>query len=220
MKIHRIARNMRRFSRPSLKCFAHGHCEQVSKNGFPTRHIHTLRSIYTNPSLWRTRFRNSATRSLISSSYTTSAPETKPAPSDTVLGIVDEISGLTLLEVSDLVEALRKKMGIDEMPVMAIMMPGMGFSAGGMRGKGSGAAAKAEEKVEKTVFDLKLEAGFDAGAKIKIIKEVRSFTDLGLKEAKELVEKAPAILRKGVAKDEAEKIIEKMKGVGAKITME
>nr|GMD58157.1 50S ribosomal protein L7/L12-like [Ipomoea batatas] len=94
----------------------------------------------------------------------------------------------------------------------------MGFSPGGLKGKGG--AAKAEEKAEKTVFDLKLEGGFDSGAKIKIIKEVRSFTDLGLKEAKELVEKAPAVLKKGVTKEEAEKIIEKMKGVGAKITMD
>jgi large subunit ribosomal protein L7/L12 len=91
----------------------------------------------------------------------------------------------------------------------------------GMKGGGGGgaAAAKAEEKVEKTVFDVKLE-GFDAAVKIKVIKEVRGFTDLGLKEAKDLVEKAPTLLKKGVTKDEAEKIIEKMKGVGAKVTME
>nr|GMD69374.1 50S ribosomal protein L7/L12-like [Ipomoea batatas] len=55
-----------------------------------------------------------------------------------------------------------------------------------------------------------LKGGFDSVAKIKIIKEVRSFTDLGLKEAKELVEKAPAVLKKGVSKVEAEKIIEKI----------
>ncbi|CAN4079459.1 unnamed protein product [Withania somnifera] len=148
-------------------------------------------------------------------SFTTSAQE-----SERVSAIVNEISGLTLLEVSDLGEVLRKKMGIEEMPVMAVMMPGMGFSVGGMKGKGAAAVGKTEEKAEKTVFDLKLEGGFDAGAKIKIIKEVRSFTDLGLKEAKDLVEKAPTSLKKGVTKEEAEKIIEKMKGVGAKVTME
>lgn len=162
----------------------------------------------------------SFTKPLISSNFTTSAQESKPGPSERVSAIVDEISGLTLLEVSDLGEVLRKKMGIEEMPIMAMMMPGMGFSAGGMKGKGAGTAGKTEEKAEKTVFDLKLEGGFDAGAKIKIIKEVRSFTDLGLKEAKDLVEKAPASLKKGVTKDEAEKIIEKMKAVGAKVTME
>ena len=72
----------------------------------------------------------------------------------------------------------------------------------------------------KTSFDLKLEGGFDAGAKIKIIKEVRACTDLGLKEAKDLVEKAPTLLKKGVTKDEAEKIIGKMKEIGAKVIME
>ncbi|CAA6667238.1 unnamed protein product [Spirodela intermedia] len=80
-------------------------------------------------------------------------------------------------------------------------------------------AMAAEEKKEKTAFDLKLES-FDAAAKIKIIKEVRTFTDLGLKEAKELVEKAPALLKKGVLKEEAEKIVEKMKAIGAKVVME
>lgn len=133
---------------------------------------------------------------------------------------MDEISGLTLLEVADLTEILREKLGVEEMPAMAVMMPGMGVGVG--RGRGGGAAAggaAAEEKKEKTAFDLRLE-GFDAAAKIKVIKEVRSFTDLGLKEAKELVEKAPAVLKKGVPKEEAEKIVEKMKEVGAKVVME
>ncbi|KAM3253338.1 COP9 signalosome complex subunit 3-like [Capsicum annuum] len=75
-------------------------------------------------------------------------------------------------EVTDLGEVLRKKMGIEEMPVMAMMMPRMGFSAGGMKGKRGAAAGKTEEKSEKAVFDLNLEGGFDAGAKIKIINEV------------------------------------------------
>lgn len=149
-----------------------------------------------------------------------SPSEQTASSSERVSAIVDEISSLTLLEVADLTEVLRKKLDIKEMPVMAVMMPGMGF--GGMAGRGGGAAAKGEEKVvvEKTAFDLKLEGGYDAGAKIKIIKEVRACTDLGLKEAKDLVEKAPTLLKKGVPKEEAEKIIEKMKEVGAKVTME
>ncbi|KAI8562956.1 hypothetical protein RHMOL_Rhmol03G0076100 [Rhododendron molle] len=147
---------------------------------------------------------------------------TSPAqqPTERVSAIVDEIAGLTLLEVGDLTEVLRKRLDINEMPVMAVMMPGMGFG-GGVRGGGAG-AAKGEEKVavEKTAFDLKLEGGYDAGSKIKIIKEVRACTDLGLKEAKDLVEKAPTLLKKGVPKEEADKIIQKMKEVGAKVTME
>lgn len=103
---------------------------------------------------------------------------------------------------------------------MMVMMPGMSFS--GFRGgaKNAAAAAKGEDvKAEKTAFDVKLE-GFDAAVKIKVIKEVRAFTDLGLKEAKDLVEKAPTLLKKGVTKEEAETIIAKMKGVGAKVSME
>lgn len=72
---------------------------------------------------------------------------------------------------------------------------------------------------EKTAFDVKLEK-FDTGAKIKIIKEVRSFTELGLKEAKDLVEKAPVVVKKGVAKEEADSIVEKLKGLGATVVLE
>ncbi|XP_020242723.1 uncharacterized protein LOC109820938 [Asparagus officinalis] len=81
------------------------------------------------------------------------------------------------------------------------------------------AGEEKEEKKEKTAFDVKLE-GFDAAAKIKVIKEVRGFTELGLKEAKELVEKAPVVVKSGVTKEEAEKIVEKLKGIGAKVAME
>ncbi|KAD0118115.1 hypothetical protein E3N88_44763 [Mikania micrantha] len=141
------------------------------------------------------------------------------APSNRVSEIVNELMNLTLLESADLTEVMRKKMGINEMPIMAVMMPGMGLKTGAK--SGGGPAKGGEEKsVEKTAFDLKLEGGFDAGSKIKIIKEVRTFTDLGLKEAKELVEKAPTLLKKGVQKEEAEKIIEKMKAIGAKVIME
>lgn len=189
----------------------------------------TQNSRFHNHSLWSVN-KQRKNESLIpkaaicnprSLNFTTSTENVKPpSSSEDVSGIVDELCELTLLEVSDLTEELRKRLKIEEMPVMAVMMPGMGFGAGaGMKGKG-GAAGKAEEKAEKTAFDLKLEGGFDAGAKIKIIKEVRTFTALGLKEAKELVEKAPTLLKKGVAKEEAEKIIEKMKEIGAKVTME
>ena len=175
--------------------------------------------------------RSSTTRCFITASETLDSPYLISGPqnvrnltsnqensNETVTAIVEELSELTLLEVADLTEILRKKLGIEEMPVMAVMMPGMGFG-GAMPARGATGAAKVEEKKEKTAFDLKLES-FDAAAKIKIIKEVRTFTDLGLKEAKELVEKAPAVLKKGVLKEEAEKIVEKMKEIGAKVIME
>ncbi|CAA6672983.1 unnamed protein product [Spirodela intermedia] len=114
-------------------------------------------------------------------------------PHERVSSVVDEISGLTLLEVADLTELLRT-----------------------MRG---GRGPRLRRRRRRRQFDLKLES-FDAAAKIKIIKEVRTFTDLGLKDAKELVEKAPALLKKGVPKEEAEKIVDKMKVIGAKVVME
>ncbi|CAN1143651.1 50S ribosomal protein L12, chloroplastic [Linum perenne] len=81
----------------------------------------------------------------------------------------------------------------------------------------SGPAAAAGS--EKTAFNIKLEK-YDASAKIKIIKEVRSFTDLGLKEAKDLVEKVPAVLKKGLTKEEATPIVEKLKELGATVVLE
>lgn len=125
--------------------------------------------------------------------------------SEKVAAIVDEVMGLTLLEVMDLVEVMREKRGVNELPIAMLMVPGMGVPRGIPRGaaKGGGAEVKA---AEKTAFDVKLE-GFDAAAKIKVIKEVRTFTSLGLKEAKDLVEKVPAVLKKGVTKEEAESII-------------
>ncbi|CAJ2635669.1 unnamed protein product [Trifolium pratense] len=143
--------------------------------------------------------------------------------SEKVSAIVDELTGLTLLEVMDLVEVMREKKGINELPIMMLMVPGMGIrgiprGVGGAKG-GGGEKGGEEKKVEKTAFDVKLD-GFDAAAKIKIIKEVRTFTSLGLKEAKDLVEKAPTLLKKGVTKEEAESIIAKLKEVGAKASME
>ena len=78
---------------------------------------------------------------------------------------------------------------------------------------------KTAAAAEKTAFDIKLEK-FDAAAKIKVIKEVRTFTDLGLKEAKDLVEKVPVVLKKGLTKEEAGPIIEKLKALGATVVLE
>ena len=85
----------------------------------------------------------------------------------------------------------------------------------------SAAAAEPAEtkKEEKTAFDVKL-ASFDAKGKIKIIKEVRSITGLGLKEAKELVEAVPSVLKKDVKKEDAEAIVEKIKEIGGVVELE
>jgi len=143
---------------------------------------------------------------------------TAVTPTPRVSALVDEICGLTLLEASSLADALLGRLGVDQLPPLAILTGGAAPLVGGGAGPGA-AGEEAKAKEEKMAFDVKLE-GFDAAAKLKIIKELRAFTSLGLKEAKELVEKAPAVLKAGVPKEEAESIAEKMRAVGAKIVLE
>ncbi|KAF7836181.1 50S ribosomal protein L7/L12 [Senna tora] len=144
--------------------------------------------------------------------------EHRSPPTERVFRLVDELASLTLAESAELGPILMKKMGLKEMPTVGYMKAGAAANLAGMSMKAP-AAAKEEKKQEKTVFELKLES-YEAASKIKIIKEVRGFTDLGLKEAKDLVEKTPSIIKKGVSKEEGEKIIEKLKALGAKVVME
>ena len=119
--------------------------------------------------------------------------------------LVDQLSGLTVLEVADLVKQLEEKWGVSAAaPVAVAAAPGAG---------GGAAAAPAEEK---TSFDVILqEAG---GNKIGVIKEVRAaVAGLGLAEAKALVEGAPKTLKEGVTKEEAEEIKKKIEAAGAKV---
>jgi large subunit ribosomal protein L7/L12 len=120
--------------------------------------------------------------------------------------IVDVICNLTLMEAAEIVKELEDKLGIKAAAPMAMMaMPA------------AGAAAPAEAKEEKTTFDVELtEIGNN---KIQVIKVVREVTSLGLKEAKDLVEASPKIVKDGLTKDEAEKIKVKFEEVGAKITL-
>jgi large subunit ribosomal protein L7/L12 len=118
--------------------------------------------------------------------------------------IVDELSGLTVLEAADLAKMLEEKWGVSAAAAVAVAA---GPAAGG-------AAAAAEEKTEFTVVL--------AGAgekKIEVIKEVRALTGLGLKEAKDLVEGAPKTVKEGVTKDEANKIKATLEKVGAKVEL-
>ena len=121
--------------------------------------------------------------------------------------VVEYIKNLKLGEVKSLIEVLENELGVSaSAPVMAI--------AGGAAGGG----AAAEEVEEKTEFDVEL-TEFDAKAKVKIIKEVRGVTGLGLKDAKALVEGAPSILKEAVSKDAAEEIKKKIEGLGGKVTI-
>ena len=119
--------------------------------------------------------------------------------------IVDELSGLTVLEAADLSKMLEEKWGVSAAAAVAV--------AAGPAGAAGGAAA-AEEKTEFTVV---LASAGDK--KIEVIKEVRALTGLGLKEAKDLVEGAPKAVKEGAAKDEAEKIKATLEKVGAKVEL-
>lgn len=118
--------------------------------------------------------------------------------------IVDDLSGLTVLEAADLAKMLEEKWGVSAAAAVAVATG----PAGG------GAAAAVEEKTEFTVV---LAAAGDK--KIEVIKEVRALTGLGLKEAKDLVEGAPKPVKEGVGKDEANKIKATLEKVGAKVEL-
>lgn len=146
------------------------------------------------------------------------AAESRSAPSEKILQLVNEIANLTLIDASDLSHLLKKKLGLPD-SAMPYYGGGMGANMGGAASGGASPSAEEAKEPEKTNFDVKLEK-YDAASKIKVIKEVRTFTSLGLKEAKELVEKLPAVLKKGVGKEEAEQMIEKLKAVGATAVLE
>jgi large subunit ribosomal protein L7/L12 len=116
--------------------------------------------------------------------------------------IIDAIKELTVLELNDLVKACEEEFGVSAAAAVAVAAPG------------AGAAAAAEEQTE---FNVELtEIGAE---KIKVIKVVREITGLGLKEAKELVDGAPSIVKEGVEKEEAEGYQKQLEEVGAKVTL-
>ena len=128
--------------------------------------------------------------------------------SEKLQAVLKTIEELTVLELADLVRALEEKFGVSAAAAVAVAAPG---AVGGGAAAG---AAPAEEKEDYTVI-LK-----DGGAKkIQVIKEIRALTNLGLKEAKDLVEGAPKTVKEGVKKDEAEKIKKILEEQGAKVEL-
>jgi large subunit ribosomal protein L7/L12 len=116
--------------------------------------------------------------------------------------LVDELSGLTVLEAAELAKLLEEKWGVSAAAAVAVAAPA------------GGAAAVVEEKTEFTVV---LAAAGEK--KIEVIKEVRALTGLGLKEAKDLVEGAPKNVKEGVSKEEAEKVKAQLEKAGAKVEL-
>ena len=120
--------------------------------------------------------------------------------------ILDSISSMTVLELSELLKEFEERFGVTAAAPVAVAAPG----AGG----GSGEAAVEEEQTE---FDVVLTAA--GGQKIAVIKEVRALTSLGLKEAKDLVESAPKPVLEKVSKDDAEKAKASLEGAGATVEL-
>ncbi len=121
--------------------------------------------------------------------------------SEKITALIEEVKALTVLELSELVKALEEEFGVSAAAMAA-----------------PAAAGPAEAAAEKTEFDVVL-AGFDAAAKIKVIKAVREITGLGLAEAKAAVEGAPKTLKEAVSKDEAEELKKKLEEAGGKVEL-
>jgi large subunit ribosomal protein L7/L12 len=120
--------------------------------------------------------------------------------------IVNDLSGLTVLEAAELAKLLEEKWGVSAAAAVAV--------AAGPAAAGAAGAAPAEEKTEFTVVLANV-----GEKKIEVIKEVRAITGLGLKEAKDLVEGAPKNVKEGVNKDDAAKIKAQLEKVGAKVEL-
>ncbi len=118
--------------------------------------------------------------------------------------VIEFISNMSVLELSELVKELETKFGVTAAAPMA-------FAAGAIP------AGEAVAEEEQTEFDVVLETFGDK--KINVIKEVRAITGLGLKEAKALVEEAPKAIKEGISKQEAEKIKEQLEGAGAQVSV-
>ncbi|KAK3796454.1 hypothetical protein RRG08_009231 [Elysia crispata] len=162
-----------------------------------------------------------AIQKLICQNYSSASPDIIPPPDDAstktyspkIEKLVDDISQLTLLEVADLNELLKKTLNIQDAPMMAM---------GAMPTAAPQAEAEEEEapKREKTSFSVKL-VKFDAGKKVALIKEIKNSVEgLNLVQAKKFVESAPQIVRADIPKEEAEKLKEALIAAGAEIEIE
>ncbi len=121
--------------------------------------------------------------------------------------LVDELSSLTVIEAAELSKLLEEKWGVSAAAPVAVAAAG-----------GAGGGAPAEAAAEKTEFTVVLAAAGDK--KINVIKEVRAITNLGLKEAKDLVEGAPKPVKEGVNKDEAAKLKKQLEDAGATVQIQ
>ena len=115
--------------------------------------------------------------------------------------IIETIKEMSVLELNDLVKAIEEEFGVTAAAPVAV----------------AGAAGGADAAAEKTEFDVELTSA--GSSKIKVVKAVKEATGLGLKDAKELVDNAPKVIKEGVAKEEAEKLKEQLEEVGATVEL-
>ena len=131
--------------------------------------------------------------------------ESQARPSK-VSELLEAVKRLSVLELAELVKAMEEEFGVTAQAAVAVAAPGVG---------GAAAGAGAPPAEEKTAFQVILASGGDK--KIQVIKEIRTVTNLGLKEAKDLVEGAPKMVKDGVSKEEAQKIKQVLEAAGAKV---
>lgn len=183
----------------------------VTKSASQSRRL--LLSAARQPQICRNNFIRSFTSSTpVQNEESTAVKQDYTFQHDRSKQMFEKLSQLPIEEIHMLSELIMEKAGIE-----LTEADRLGRSAVG--GGGGAAAAVEEEKVEKTAFDVKL-TGFDAKSKIKVIKEIRAITGLGLKEAKEMVEGAPKTIKKDIKMEEAEELKAKLEGVGATIEIE
>ncbi|WP_269604345.1 50S ribosomal protein L7/L12 [Prochlorococcus marinus] len=123
--------------------------------------------------------------------------------------ILDSLKSLSLLEASELVKQIEEAFGVSAAASAGVVMAAPGAAAGG---------DSADAAEEKTEFEVVLES-FEASSKIKVLKEVRNATGLGLGEAKALVEAAPKTIKEGATKEDAEALKKAIEAVGGKVTL-
>ena len=129
--------------------------------------------------------------------------------------LVEIISEMKVGELNELVKALQETFGVESVAPVAAVAPTAVPVGVPAEAPGEAAAEEAPAEEEQTEFDVVLASFGDQ--KIKVIKEVRAATDLGLKEAKDVVESAPVTIKEGVSKEDAEKIKESLEAVGATV---
>mmetsp|Transcript_23433 Transcript_23433/g.30425 ORF Transcript_23433/g.30425 Transcript_23433/m.30425 type:complete len:179 (-) Transcript_23433:280-816(-) len=172
-----------------------------------------LRQSYPSVVLGKTRAMRLRSVPLVSSNaaFVRSLSSTSPK----IEALCDDVCKLNVIELAEFLELFKEKAGLKDSDLMGAAPVAVAAPVGAV----STEEAAAPPKEEKEFFDIKL-TGYDDKAKIKIIKEIRGLTGLGLKEAKEVVEGVPSVFMKEIKKEEADEIVKKITELGGKIELE